>query len=138
MSPDRFLVDTSVWLEVLPPGRGGDSLRQRVDELLAGDQVATTGMVRLELLGGARSESERVRLGRLLSALHLLPVAEEHWDEAAWMGFQLRKQGISVPFTDPLIGAVALGGGAVVLHRDRHFDLMASHLSLKVESYATT
>lgn len=137
MSPDRFLVDTSVWLEVLPPGRSGDALRQRVDELLAGDQVATTGMVRLELLGGARSESERVRLGQLLSALHLLPVTEEHWGKAAWMGFQLRKQGISVPFTDLLIGAVALGGGAVVLHRDRHFDLMASHLSLKVESYAT-
>lgn len=136
MRAERYLVDTSVWLEVLPPGRGSDTLRQRVDQLLAADLVATTGMVRLELLGGARTQEEWHHLGDLLSALHPLPVDEEHWEEAAQWGFRLRRQGVTVPFTDLLIGAVALREGAVVVHRDHHFDLMATHLGLQVESYA--
>lgn len=135
MRAERFLIDTSVWLEVLPTGRSSDALRKRVDDLLAADLVATTGMVRLELLGGARSEREWQRLHRLLLALHQLEVTEKQWEEAALLGFRLRRQGIAIPFTDLLIASVALGGAAVLVHRDRHFDLMAAQLPLLVESY---
>ncbi|MBI2172571.1 MAG: PIN domain-containing protein [Chloroflexi bacterium] len=135
MQAERFLIDTSVWLDVLPPGRGSDSLRRRVDALLAADVVATIGMVRLELLGGTRSQKEWLRLGQLLSALHQLEIPEAQWDEAARLGFQLRRQGVVVPFTDLLITSVAILNGAVLVHRDRHFDLMAPHLRLRVESY---
>ena len=62
------------WLEALPPGRGGGDLRRRVDELLTADVVATTGMARLELPGGSRSQREWPRLRQLLSALHPLAV----------------------------------------------------------------
>ena len=95
-------------------------------------------MVRLELLGGARSQQEWDRLRDLLSALHLLPVTEEHWQEAAQMGFQLRRQGVTVPFMDLLIGAVTIRSGAVLVRRDRHFDFIASYLPLNVESYVIT
>lgn len=135
MRSELFLLDTSVWLEVLPPGRGNPQLRERIDGLLAGDLVATTDMVRLELLGGARSQDEWGKLDEFLSALHLLPITDEHWQEAALMGFQLRRQGVTVPFTDLLIGAVAMKADATLVHRDRHFDLIASSLPLKVESY---
>ena len=135
MKGELFLLDTSVWLEVLPPGRAHSTLRDRVDALLAADQVATTGMVRLELLGGARTQREWDHLSELLYALHPLPAEEDHWQEAARMGFQLRRQGVTVPFTDLLIGAVAIKSVAVLMHRDRHFDLVASHLPLHVESY---
>jgi len=134
MQSSLYLVDTSVWLEVLP-ARGSSELRQHVDALLAADVVATTGMVRLELLGGARTEIEYRRLGELLSALHALPLDEERCDEAARLGFQLRHRGITVPFTDLLIAAVTIQAGAIMVHRDRHFDLMADHLPLDVESH---
>jgi hypothetical protein len=49
MRSDLFILDTSVWLEVLPAKRGTPQLRDRVDALLSADLVATTGMVRLEL-----------------------------------------------------------------------------------------
>ncbi|NQW23227.1 MAG: PIN domain-containing protein [SAR202 cluster bacterium] len=137
MQSNLFLLDTSVWLEVLPPRDTNPDLRIRVDALLAADQVATMGMVELELLGGVRSQQEWDRLQEYLSALHRLPVAEETWEEAAQMGFQLRRQGVTVPFTDLLIGAVAVKSDAILLHRDRHFDLMALHLPLHVESYIT-
>ena len=94
-------------------------------------------MVRLELLSGVRSQGEWERLSGLLLALHQLPVSEEHWQEAALMGFLLRRQGVTVPFTDLIIGAVTLKSGAVLLHRDRHFDLIASHVPIRVESYVT-
>ena len=135
MPAERFLVDTSVWLEVLPPGRNAEALRQRIDALLAEDLVATTGMVRLELLGGARSSEEWARLGGLLAALHFLPATDADWDESARLGFELRRQGITVPFTDILIAAISLQAGTTLLHRDRHFDLIAAHTSLQVESH---
>ena len=137
MRDELFLVDTSIWLEVLPPRRGSQQLRERIDQLLTADRVATMGMVRLELLGGTRSQAEGEQLNELLSALHNLSVAEEDWQESAMLGFQLRRAGISVPFTDRLIGAVGMKADAVIVHRDRHFDLIAPQLPLKVESYVT-
>ncbi len=130
-----YLVDTSVWIEVLPSNRPTTPLRERIDGLLAADLVATTGVVRLELLGGARGETEYRKLDGLLSALHQLKIAEERWDEAAQLAFRLRHQGISVPFTDLLISAVTAHNGAILLHRDRHFDVMAGHTPLVVESH---
>lgn len=136
MPADRFLVDTSVWLEVLPSGGGDGPLRQRVDDLLAADAVATTGMVRLELLGGARTAEEQARLGGMLSALHHIPVEDSHWEAAAELGYRARRSGVTLPFTDLLIGAVAIRADAILVHRDRHFDLLATQSALKVESHA--
>jgi predicted nucleic acid-binding protein len=135
MPNELFLIDTSVWIEVLPGRRANDALRRRVDALLAADRVAVTGMVRLELLGGARTQADWRRLDDLLSALHQLPTDDPHWDDAAQMAFQLRRGGVTVPSTDLLIAAVSARAGAVLLHRDHHFDLMAAHLPITVESH---
>jgi hypothetical protein len=132
---ELYLVDTSIWLEVLPPGRGTPELRERMDLLLAGDVVATTGMVRLELLGGTRTRGEYRRLAELLRALHTLAVTEHMWDTACRVGFELRRRGITVPFTDLLIAAVAMEVDAVLVHGDSHFDSIAQHEPLAVESY---
>ena len=137
MQSNLYLLDTSVWIDVLKAGGTNTDLRDRVDALLAADRVTITGMVRLELLGSARTEPQWDRLQDYLSALHQLPVDEETWQEAAHMGFQLQRQGVTVPFTDLMIGAVAVRAGAVLLHRDHHFDLMARHLPLHVESFLT-
>lgn len=75
--------------------------------------------MRLELLGGARGEAEYRKLDGLLSALHQLQIAERRGDEAAQLAFRLRRQGISVPFTDLLISAVTVHNDAVLLYRDR-------------------
>lgn len=135
MRDNLYLVDTSVWLELLPAGRASEDLQARVDALLTADRVVMTGMVQLELLGGARNEAGYARLQALLSALYPLPIGEERWSEAAHLGFRLRRQGLTVPFTDLLIAAVAMAAGVTLLHRDRHVDLVARHVSLAVESH---
>lgn len=135
MSRSLYLVDSSVWLEVLPRGRRGTTLTERIDNLLAADLVAITGMVRLEVLGGAPTASEYERLGGLFSALHTLPIRDGSWDKAAQLGFDLRREGVVIPFIDLLIAAVAIENDAVLVHRDRHFDTCAGHSRLKCESY---
>jgi len=48
----------------------------------------------------------------------------------------LRRNGITVPYTDILIAACALTCGATVLHADVHFELMKPpHTGLKTESH---
>ena len=129
-----YLVDTSAWIWALRED-GVEGIRSRIDELLALDQVAITPMIELELLGGAGTEKEFGVLKTRLGALHRLSVDEECWQKAARLAFDLRRRGVTVPFTDILIAAVALVDEAVILHADEDFDLMAQHVPLRVESH---
>jgi predicted nucleic acid-binding protein len=132
-----YLVDTSAWLFVLrrPPVT---ALRDRLEELLSADAVAVMGIVVLELLGGARTEEERRRLAERLRGLHHLPTPEGLWEEAGELAWRLRRRGVTVPFTDTLIATVAMAQGAVLLHADQDFDLIARHEPLRVESHVET
>jgi predicted nucleic acid-binding protein len=103
--------------------------------LLAANIVATTGMIRLELLRGARSQQHFNQLEPVLSGLHQLPTAETTWEEAARLGLQLRVAGLVVQAPDLVVASVALRNRCVLLHRHRDFDLIAQHTPLQVESY---
>lgn len=136
MPNDPVLVDTSAWIfalrkDFLP------EIKDRVALLLGENLVITTGIIRLELLGGTRSEAEYDRLKEHLSGLESIESDESLWDMACEIGFKLRRKGITVPYTDILISACALSKGCMVLHADDHFDLMAKHTSLKCESFVT-
>jgi predicted nucleic acid-binding protein len=135
---DSYLLDSSVWVEFLGGHRRGEALRSRVADLIARDLVVMMGMVRLELLGGARSEREWADIASLLDGLRILPVGDQEWHLAARMNFELRRVGVTVPAGDLLIAAVAIAHDATVLHRDRHFDLIAQHTPLRVESHVAS
>lgn len=135
MDTTLCLIDTSIWIEVLPPGRARQDLRERVRSLVAARQGLTTGMVRCELLRGARNEAEYRDLADALDALPVLPMEEETWRRAARLGYELRRRGLTIPSTDLLIAAAAIQADAVLIHRDHHFDTIASHHPLRVESY---
>ena len=118
------LIDTSAWIFALrrPPH---PLVRDRVDELLGENRVAIMPMISLELLGGTRSEGEFKRLKSRLESLHQVPLGKREWDKAARLAFELRRRGKTIPYTDILIGAVALFYDLILLHIDRHFDLIA-------------
>src|SRR5207244_3902564 len=107
----------------------------RIDELLTAGGVLTTGMVRLELLAAIADADEFRLRARQLNSLPSLETSEDRWSEAAALGSALRRAGITVPSTDLLISAVAIAAGATLVHRDHHFDLVASAAPLSVESY---
>jgi len=135
MSSNLVLIDTSVWIPVLrksPPGVR--VIRDEVEHLLAENRVAIVPMIRLELLGGTKSADEFSRLKSRLDALHRIPVDEANWEAAAQLSFELRQGGKVIPYTDILIGSAAILSNCLLLHADRHFDLMAEDTDLKVRS----
>jgi len=127
------LIDTSVWILALRKSPT-PTIKDEVAHLLAENRVAISPMIRLELLGGTRSSSEFNRLKSRLSALHEIPADEENWELATRLSFKLRQQGRVVPYTDVIIAAASMRGGCLLLHADRHFDLMAEIIDLNVRS----
>ncbi len=92
-------------------------------------------MIKLELLGGTRSEQEYSRLKARLNALEDDSHDSSSWETAFAMAFKLRRSGLTIPATDILIAASALISQAILVHVDLHFDLIASHMDLRVESF---
>ena len=134
MLNNLFLVDTSVWIlalrkDFLP------SVKDRVAYLLKENAIITVGMIKLELLGGTREEEEFRRLKIRLDALEMVETNNSLWDRAYDLAYGLRRKGITIPYTDILITASALMVDATIVHADSHFDLIANHFEIKVESF---
>lgn len=134
MTDSLFLIDTSIWIWALRPS-GVAAIRNRLDEVLAEGKGATTPLILLELLSGAREEKDYTELSEDLSALHQFPVSSSVWIRSYRLGFDLRRQGVTVPATDALIASVAQEHRLTLLHADRHFDLIAEKTDLRVESW---
>lgn len=126
-----ILVDTSAWVEYL---RGTGSA---ADERLSGalrdsEELATTGIVLLELLAGARDEQHAAQLRRLLAGCRFLRLEEPSDQEAAAGLYRLcRSRGTTVRrLVDCLIAAVAIRTQTPLLHQDADFEAIARHTPL--------
>ena len=111
--------------------------KDEVEHLLAEDRVAIFPMICLELLGGTKSVDEFNRLKNRLDALYQIPADRANWETATELAFKLRQHGKTIPYTDILIGSAAILANALLLHADKHFDLMAEHTDLNVRSLVT-
>ncbi len=134
MPNNLFLVDTSVWILALRKDFLPD-VKDRVAYLLKENSIITSSMIKLELLGGTKEEKEFQRLKIRLDALEMVETNTSLWERAYDLAFSLRRKGITVPYTDILIAASALIMAATVVHADSHFDLIAHHCDIKVESF---
>jgi len=127
------LIDTSVWILALRKSPVAP-VKDEIDHLLAENRVAIVPMIRLELLGGTKSANEFERLRSRLDALRQIPIDETNWEIAAELSFKLRQRGKVIPYTDILIGSAAILANVLLLHADKHFDLMAEETDLRVRS----
>lgn len=134
MTSHLYLVDTSVWIPFFRP-KTAKPLRDRIDELLRARSAAVNGMIRLELLAGARGDKEFQDLQATLGLIINLSWPEELWDKAASLGFRLRRQGLTFSTPDLVVATSALEHHAVLVHADADFDRIAAHSDLKVEGY---
>lgn len=121
---ERFLVDTSVWIEALRPG-GRQEIVRWLKEALLREAVVLAPPVKTEILLGARNEKQFSELNEMLNALPLLEDNHAVWERAAFLGFRLRRQGLVIPLVDLIIASWALHHSCTLVHRDRHFDLIA-------------
>ncbi len=134
MQNSLYLVDTSAWVLALRK-TFFPSLKDRIDFLLKENAIITSEIIKLELLGGTKTERDFRHLKSRLDALDTVKLDTLLWERAYGLAFELRRKGMTIPYTDILVAACALKEGAVIVHFDVHFNLMAGHIGLAVESY---
>ena len=128
------LIESSAWIEYLRDT--GSPVCNRVDELLEGD-IAICAPIRMEVLAGARDESELLNIQRFLARARVIPMLPTDYDEAAALYRRCRRQGETVrKLLDCLIAAVAIRAGTPILHNDRDFDVLARHTELQLDGVA--
>lgn len=127
-----ILVDSSAWIEYL---RATESPVHRYLRRLLEDKqpIATTGVVMLEVLAGARDEPHARKLSRLLGRCSLLAAEEPSDHEAAAALYRTcRREGVTIRRPpDLLIATIAIRTDTPLLHLDADFDAIARHAPLR-------
>jgi len=113
-----ILTDSSV---IIDHASGKDA---KLSVLMPTLPVAICGVVRAEVLGGARSPKERRTLHGMLGAFRQVATPEPVWDLVGDHRAKLRSKGVSVPFTDVVIAALAMDLDVEVWTRDKQFILI--------------
>jgi predicted nucleic acid-binding protein len=128
-----ILVDSSAWVEFLR-GTGSSTHRRLRSALQAGEQVAWTDVVALEILAGARDDADRDRLRRLLYGQHFLGVEGLADCESAAELYRLCRGGGETPrrLVDCLIAVVAIRNDVELLCCDVDFQVIARHAPLRL------
>jgi predicted nucleic acid-binding protein len=128
-----ILADSSAWIEFLR--RTGSETNHRVAELIEEPaSFATTDIVLMEILAGARDARHRDQLRRLLARGEFEPVeGPRDYEDAADLYRSCRAAGEAVrSLTDCVIACVAMRTGSELLHLDADFDAIARHAPLRV------
>jgi predicted nucleic acid-binding protein len=120
-----LLIDSSVWIDS-HRGRVTDATRF-VDTRDEHEELATTGIIFQEVLQGVRDEAEFDYLREILwSALILEPRELSTYEVAAHLYLRARAKGFTIRKpNDCLIAALALEHGALLVHNDRDFLVIA-------------
>jgi predicted nucleic acid-binding protein len=102
-------------------------VRAVIEPLLLGGQIATCGIVDLELLYSASSPTVYKKLAAVLRALPRASVNEAVMDRALEVQGLLarRSQHRAVPLPDLIVAACAEGADLTVLHYDADYDRIA-------------
>ena len=115
-----ILVDTSVWVVALRDPASRE--RRELDGLLQQDVVTTTDVVVGEVLQGARSVEDFLKVADRMDALHYLHADKSIWSRAARLSFDLRRQGLTTALSDVLIATVAIYNDCDVYAIDSDFE----------------
>ena len=125
-----IVVDTSVWIAYFRNER-----TLAIDALKDADpnHVVVGDLVLLECLQGARDENHAARLEAGLRRFTLAPMLNDTLAvETARHYRRLRALGVTPRKTiDVIIATFCISRGYSLLHQDRDFDAMATHLGLK-------
>ncbi len=127
-----ILVDSSVWISHL---RGAQTAATAKLALAAARESLLVGdLILLEVLQGARDEAHAAQIERELRRNVLVSLLDENLaPRAARNHRMLRRLGVTIRKTaDLIIGAFCIEHGHALLHDDRDFTPMETHLGLRV------
>jgi hypothetical protein len=127
------LIDTSAWIEYL---RDTDSeVCNTVDRLIVGERsLATTDVVMMELLCGARSVERKREIWAFMNRCVMLPTRPLFdYEIAAELYTRCRRNGFNPANTNDLvIASVAIGKKVPLLAADLDFERIAAVSSLRL------
>jgi predicted nucleic acid-binding protein len=121
-----ILLDASVLIEYL---RGRDpTLVQSFRTLPLG----ICGITRAEILHGSRNDADRSNLTIVLNRFRPIPIPDSLWDAVGNTLNELRHRGLTVPFTDVALAALAVHLDIELWGIDAHFLVIAQVLPLRL------
>jgi predicted nucleic acid-binding protein len=122
-----ILLDSSV---IFDHTRGKDA---RLSLWFSTYPVAICGIIRSEVLHGARNQGDRAKLLALLNLFIHMPIPDSIWDSVGDNLATLRLGGVTVPFPDSILATLAIVNDIELWTRDNHFGLIQKCLpSLKL------
>ncbi len=129
-----ILVDSSAWIEFLRATGSPVNVRLRSALQQGHSELASTDVIVMEILAGARDDPDRDRLRRLLYGLEFLAVEGPADYEHAAELYRACRAGGETPrkLTDCLIAAVAIRNDAALLCEDGDFLTIARHSPLRL------
>lgn len=127
----RILVDSSIWIEFFRRPSAPVSLE--LDRLLAHRLVCTTGVIKAEVVPGARTPKDFRRLKRLFDALPLAPEGDGFWTHVTRFQYRLRRNGIlDIGIPDLMVATVAIQNRKTLFSADEDFPRMAPFIPLRL------
>jgi len=128
---DKVIIDTSAWIESFRP-QSEKAFINLVKDLILKGKILLPGIIKTELLRGTKNKKEYNQLNDLLKGLEYLPVSDDFWEKLSRFSFRLFRKGVTVPLSDTYIALLGIENNASILHRDKHFDLIAEKVPLKI------
>lgn len=113
-----ILVDTNVLINYW------NNPRELLKLNISKDKHSICGIVKTELLHGAKSDDEADRMLGFFQSFNLIPIDEYDWEFAGLMLQTFRSQGISIPVSDALIAYIGIKYDIPVWTNDKHFKYM--------------
>jgi predicted nucleic acid-binding protein len=110
-----ILIDTSVLVQYIRTG--SPAIRQ----VMVSANCGICGVVRAEILHGARSPKEVAAFLQAMNIFTQVPIHAATWDQQGLNLASLRARGLSMPFQDVLLSTIAIENDADLWSRDAHF-----------------
>jgi len=115
------LVDSSVYIHLLRTG--ADAIGELTARFEA-TEIVGCDLVRCEVLRGIIRPKAKAYLAEFFDLLVHVTMDHRAWRETEELAWRLDRAGKVLPLTDLIIAVCALRSGAVVLTRDRHFEMI--------------
>lgn len=118
-----ILADTNIFIDFW------NNPTEDLKNIFIKEDIAVCGVVRAELLHGAVSAKDFANITTMLEAFDEFNLAISDWQILGDNLYNLRKKGISIPFSDAIIATTAIKHGISVWTGDKHFLLIQSALT---------
>lgn len=124
-----ILVDSSAWIKSFRGEADRDSLRV-ISSAIEDNCCVITPPIVVELLQGAKNAKEFQLLKKQLESLIVDKITDLDWEKVYELAFLLRRKGFAIPTMDILIASRAVEKKYLLLHCDKHFQLIAKYSKL--------